>query len=72
MLLFDRHNYFTQKKLAKTIENLNAEKANYEQKIEEVKIEIKEMDRNKEKYAREQYYLHKDNEEVFIFERKEN
>lgn len=71
LLIFDNHNYFTQRKLAQTIDNLKAEEAKYQEMIKEVKLEIQEMDGNKEKYAREHYYLHKENEEVFIFERKE-
>ena len=71
LLFFDDHNFITQRKLAHTIENLKAEEARYKDLIEEVKIEKIDLDRNKEKYAREHYYLHKENEEVFIFERKE-
>lgn len=69
LLIFDKHNYVTQKKLAQTIENLEAEKQKYLDLIEEVKIEKIDLERNKEKYAREHYYMHKENEEVFIFER---
>ncbi len=69
LLVFDKHNYVTQKKLAQTIENLEADKQKYLDLIEEVKIEKLDLEKNKEKYAREHYYMHKENEEVFIFER---
>ncbi|MDA9301490.1 hypothetical protein N9Q30_01470 [bacterium] len=59
----------TQKKLAQTIDNLKVEKQKYIDLLEEVKFEKIDLDKNKEKYAREHYYMHKENEEVFIFDR---
>ena len=70
LLIFDKHNYMTQKKLAQTIDNLKVEKQKYIDLIEEVKLEKIDLEKNKEKYAREHYYMHKENEEVFIFDRK--
>jgi len=69
LLVFDKHNYVTQRKLAQTIENLNTEKQKYLDLIEEVKLEKIDIESNKEKFAREHYYMHKENEEVFIFDR---
>ena len=69
LLIFDKHNYRTQKKLAQTIDNLKVEKQKYIDLLEEVKFEKIDLDKNKEKYAREHYYMHKENEEVFIFDR---
>ena len=69
LLVFDKHNYVTQRKLAQTIDNLKVEKQKYLDLIEEVKIEKIDLENNKEKYAREHYYMHKENEEVFIFDR---
>ena len=69
LLIFDKHNYMTQKKLAQTIDNLKVEKQKYIDLLEEVKFEKIDLDKNKEKYAREHYYMHKENEEVFIFDR---
>ena len=69
LLIFDKHNYVTQRKLAQTIENLEADKQKYLNLIEEVKIEKIDLEKNKEKYAREHYYMHKENEEVFVFDR---
>lgn len=70
LLFFDNHNFLAQRKLSNTLRKLELEEQKYKDLIEEVKIEKIELERNKEKYARENYYLHKDNEEVFIFERK--
>lgn len=69
LLIFDKHNYVTQRKLAQTIDNLKVEKQKYIDLIEEVKLEKIDLAKNKEKYAREHYYMHKENEEVFIFDR---
>lgn len=69
LLVFDNHNYVTQRKLAQTIDNLKVEKQKYIDLIEEVKLEKIDLEKNKEKYAREHYYMHKENEEVFIFDR---
>lgn len=71
LFVFDNHNFLTQRKLTHTINKLKAEEARYMDLIEQVKVEKVELDKNKEKYAREHFYLHKENEEVFIFERKE-
>jgi len=59
----------TQRKLAQTIDNLKVEKQKYIDLIEEVKLEKIDLEKNKEKCAREHYYMHKENEEVFIFDR---
>lgn len=69
LLVFDKHNYVTQRKLAQTIDNLKVERQKYIDLIEEVKLEKIDLVKNKEKYAREHYYMHKENEEVFIFDR---
>lgn len=69
LLVFDKHNYVTQRKLAQTIENLEADKQKYLDLIEKVKVEKLDLEKNKEKYAREHYYMHKENEEVFVFDR---
>lgn len=69
LLVFDKHNYVTQRKLVQTIDKLKMEEQKYLDLIEEVKLEKVDLEKNKEKYAREHYYMHKENEEVFIFDR---
>lgn len=69
LLIFDKHNYMSQRKLAQTLENLEGEKQRYLDLIEEVKLEKIDLAKNKEKYAREHYFMHKENEEVFVFDR---
>ncbi len=65
---FDKHRVFTQYKLSQTIHRLEDERAFYIDKIEEAKLDRVDIEKNKEKYARERFYMHKADEEVFIIE----
>lgn len=64
--LIDGHNLLSQKALKQTIQNLKSEKLKYKELIIDAKIERKDIEDNKEKYAREKYFMHKENENVFI------
>ena len=66
MVFFDQNRISRQWMLSDTIYNLNEEKEDYGKKINEVKGDIYDLERNKEKFAREKYYLHQKGEEVFI------
>jgi len=49
---------------------LKSEKAYFNQEIEKTRNELEELTTNPvslEKFAREQYYMKKDSEEVFVF-----
>jgi len=70
LCFFDSHNVFTQYELGETVEKLENEKKDYLVKLEEAKIERENLNNNIEKFAREKYFMHKDNEEVFIIEKK--
>ncbi len=67
MVFFDKHDVLTQFKLQSSQERLKADKAYYEKKIEEAKADKEDIERNEEKFAREHYYMHKDDEDIFIF-----
>lgn len=67
MLAFDSANFLTQWKLSKSVENLEKDKIYYQEKIKEAQREKEEVEGNKEKYAREKYYMHRKNEDVYIF-----
>ena len=71
MLVFDNANFFTQWKLNAALERLEADKRFYTEQIEEVKQQQKDFDGNIEKFAREKYFMQKDNEDVFIIVEKE-
>lgn len=66
---FDKNRLITQYQLSQTIERLEDDRRFYEEKIAEAKIDRVDIEVNKEKYARERYYMHLPDEEVFIIER---
>ena len=70
MIFFDRHDLLTQWKLSKSVEKLERDKAYYTDKIVETKKNKKEIESNREKFAREKYFMHKANEDVFIIQKK--
>ena len=67
MVFFDKHDVLTQFQLQATQERLKADKAYYEDKIKEAKADKIDIERDKEKFAREHYYMQKDDEDIFIF-----
>ncbi len=69
LLFFDKYNFFAQAKLNKTTAKLEQEYAQLKIDIEDAKKEKYDLESNQEKYGREKYYLHKNNEDVFIIEK---
>jgi cell division protein FtsB len=72
MIFLDRHDLVTQWRLQKTVDKLEEDKAFYSEKIEEAEQERLDLDINDEKFAREQYYMKKSDEDVFIIVEKED
>lgn len=73
LLYFDKNDVFTQFELITKCNKLNTEKEYYITEIEKNKKEIIELQNNKkslETFAREKYYMKKDNEDIFVFVRK--
>jgi cell division protein FtsB len=71
MLFFDRSRVIEQIKLEQTLQDLNAHKRYYEQSIETVKEQKKDLfttDENFEKFAREQHLMKRKNEDIFVIE----
>lgn len=69
MIFFDANNIFYQFKLSHKLNELEQEKSYYTEEINEVyelKEELFSTDEKKEKFAREKYYMKRDNEDVFI------
>jgi cell division protein DivIC len=66
LVILDRHNLWTQWKLAGAVNRLESEKQIYIQKIKDVKDEVEDFEATKEKFAREHYYMKKKGEDVFI------
>jgi cell division protein FtsB len=68
--IFDTHSLWETFQLNRTINRLEKEKIELKKNIENAKSDRKDLENNQEKYAREKYYMHKKNEEVFIIERE--
>lgn len=66
MMFFDKYNLFTQIKLSQTLNGLVEKKSNYEEELEKALKEREIINSDIEKYAREKYLMHKDNEQVII------
>ncbi len=64
----DGYSLITQYKLRKTVNYLKDEKVRYQANLEQAILDRETLRKNKEKYAREKYYMHKENEEVIIIE----
>ena len=71
LIFFDKHDVLTQWKLQRTVNKLEEDKAYYSLEIQRQEQKRLDLELNKEKYAREQYYMKKSNEEVFIIEKEE-
>ncbi|MFN0199940.1 MAG: FtsB family cell division protein [Bacteroidia bacterium] len=74
MLFFDRYNLLSQFKMRDQLQKLKADKELYKEGVESLDYEIDKLftdPRELEKFAREQYWLKRSNEEVFIIEEEE-
>jgi len=69
LLFFDQNNLLDRKKYVKEYKQLLKDREYYLEKIEEDKRRLEELqtnDENLEKFAREQYLMKKDDEEIFV------
>lgn len=71
MIFIDKHDVLTQWHLQKTKSQLLQDKAYYKAKIEQTSADKQDLELNKEKFAREKYYMKKRNEEVFVIVEEE-
>ncbi len=70
MLFFDQNRLSTQYRLSRSISHLKQEQTDLRENIKELKVEKMDFEKDKEKYAREKYLLHKQDEEVYIMKEK--
>jgi len=70
MAFFDGNDIGTQLRLNNKIVELENEKIELSEKIDQTTSELKALRDDKEKFAREKYYMKKDNEDVFIIDKK--
>lgn len=70
LALFDSYSLIERYQLSRTIARLEDEKISYIESIDKALSDKVDLEKDKEKFAREKYYMHKQNEEVFIVEPK--
>lgn len=66
LTFFDQYNLPSQLELSGNVNKLKEEKAEYERLLDLALIEQKDLDDNIEKYGREKFLFHKDNEEIIL------
>lgn len=73
MLFFDKNDIISQYGYSDTVSKLQEEKEFYLKQTASVKKDLTELDSNLnsvEKFAREKYFMKKDNEDVFVIVKK--
>ena len=70
MVFFDENSFLNHREFDKEIEKLNREKEYYKSEIEQDKELIEKLENKEdlEKFAREQYKMKKENEEIYLIE----
>jgi cell division protein DivIC len=70
MIFLDNYSYMDQRQLNKQIEELQDNKKYYQEEIKKDKQSIKLLKNEDqvEKYAREKYYMKRENEDIYIIE----
>ena len=71
MVFFDKHQFHQVWGLSQKVNQMEADRDYYIEQIKQTKEDKRDLQLNIEKYAREHYYMKKDNEDVFIFEEEE-
>jgi cell division protein DivIC len=69
MAFFDARDIFSQLSRRSELKQLNAKITYYHQQIEQTRAELKNLQDDpaaKEKYAREKFFMKRDNEEIFV------
>jgi cell division protein FtsB len=75
IIFFSQYNLIDRFRIARDIRQMEREKQYYKNQITQDSIRIHELttdDENLEKFAREQYYMKKDNEEIFVVVEEED
>ena len=66
MVFLDRHDVMTQFQLRSSVNHLEEELEGFDEKIAGEEAAKQHMESNRERFARESYYMQKDDEDVFI------
>jgi cell division protein DivIC len=65
----DKNSLFKQFRLHKQVQELQGEKVYFEQKIKDVHIEQEDFEETKERFARENYFMKRGNEDVYVIKK---
>lgn len=68
MLFFDKHNFFTQWNLKSAVYQLENSIEEYRDQLAKAEAAHQDLMNNKEKFAREKYFMHRSDEDVFLFQ----
>ena len=66
MVFVDRHDVGTQLRLHRTVNRLEADLERYDELTAQAEATKLDMEQNRERFARENYYMQQDDEDVFI------
>lgn len=69
MIFFDKHNLIVQYRLSSSVIEMRRDIERFDERYIRAVEERAIMDAQKERYAREKYYMHRPDEDVFIVER---
>jgi cell division protein DivIC len=72
MLFFDEKDIFTQQKRKQELDKLEGKISYYKEQIEATRKQVEALDRDPamlEKFAREKYFMKRDNEDVYVVEK---
>jgi len=67
LIFFDKHDILTQYQLQSTLNELERDKVFYSEKKDNIEKDTEDIEKTKEKFAREHHFMKKPGEDVFIF-----
>ena len=73
LVFLDSNSFLAQRKTNRVLDDLTEKKAYFTAEIdrlEQSRADIFTNDKSREKFAREQYHMKKENEDIFVFEKK--
>ncbi len=70
ILFFDKASVWTQYKLHRSVQRLQADKIYYQGKMKELEQTKLDIQNDHEKFARERYYMKTADEDVFVIDKK--
>jgi len=66
MVFFDKQDIWTQWRLQRMVNRLEEDQTYYSKQVEQAELDREDIESNRERLAREQYYMKRPDEDVFI------